>query len=102
MSFFLGFFYFKGADTTQQIKFLADALRTEGLPSVANYYAQALDDNASIDSTDSSICVRHQDVMRAACLEWNCSSEAVKNLWKSRVEYLNTLPVPGRLRRHLK
>ena len=62
------------------MEYLADALCAEGLPSVANYYAQALDDDASIDSTDSSICVRHQDVMKAACLAWNNSSKAVKIL----------------------
>ena len=87
---------FKQIDTTQQQHYLADVLRIEGFPSIANYYAAANDDDASIDSTDSSICVRHQDVMRAACLEWNNSLEAVKNLWKSRAKYLNTLLVPGR------
>ena len=97
--FLLRFFVdFKQMDTTQQQHYLADVLRIEGFPSIANYYyAVANDDDAYIDSTDSSICVRHQDVMRAACLEWNNSSEAVKNLWKSRAEYLNTLPVPGQL-----
>ena len=79
------------------MEYLADALRAEGLPSVANYYTQALDDDASIDSTDSSICVRHQDVMKAACLAWNNSSKAVKKSWKLWTEFLNTLLVCGHL-----
>ena len=69
----------------------------EGLPSVANYHTQASDDDASIDSTDSSVCVRHQDVMKAACIAWSNSSEAVRKAWNLRANFLNKLPVPGRL-----
>ena len=76
------FLEFKKAKKTQQHEYLTDTLRMEGLPSVANYYAQALDDDASIDSTDSSVCVRHQNVMKAACIAWSNSSEAVQKAWK--------------------
>ena len=91
------FLEFKKAEKTQQHEYLAETLRTEGLPSVANYYAQALDDDASIDSTDSSVCVRHQDVMKAACIAWSNSSEAVRKAWNLRANFLNKLPVHGHL-----
>ena len=91
------FLEFKKAEKTQQHEHLAETLRAEGLPSVANHCAQALDDDASIDSTDSSVCVRHQEVMKAACIAWSNSSEAVRKAWNLRANFLNKLPVPGRL-----
>ena len=74
------FLEFKKAEKTQQHEHLAETLCAEGLPSVANCCTQALDDDASIDSTDSSVCVRHEDVMKAACVDWSDSFEAVRKL----------------------
>ena len=86
MSSFL-VFNFKVADHTQHIKYLVDTLHTKALSSVANYCVQALDDDAKIDSSDSTICAKHQDVMKAACLVWNNSSEAVRKYWKLQAEF---------------
>ena len=60
----------------ERVRFLADALRD--IPAVGAVYNQELEDDASFDSTDSPLCVRHQHVMKAAAVQCNSSSEHIK------------------------
>ena len=65
------------------------------MPSVGGIYFD--DDECSYDSTDSPVHIRHQDVMKAACIQWRNSLETIRGSWRKRADFLNTLPVPGRL-----
>ena len=90
--FFLDFGHL---ETHEKHDYLAEKLKE--VPGVAAIYAPIWDEEASFDSTDSTIVIRMQDIMKAACMDWRESSEAIKLAWQRRADFLNTLPVFGRL-----
>ena len=63
-----------------------------------------LDSNASIvslddsfDSTDTPPSINHTDIMKLACSVWKCYPKSMRASWNKRADYLNRLPVPGRI-----
>lgn len=82
--FFIDFRYL---NIFEKQEYLASVFKD--MPSVSGIYLD--DDECSYDSTDSPV---H---MKAACIQWRNSPEIIRESWRKRANFLNTLPVPGRL-----
>ena len=86
---FLVFLEFKQAEKTQQHEYLVDTLRMEGLPSVANYYAQALDDRRCLHWLNRQFYLcqasrRDEGRIDASYLDWRNMVIKMQNAIKNR------------------
>ena len=51
------------------------------------------------DNNDNKDVLRCIHVFRCACLDWNKSSDVVKEAWRARGKHLNSQKIPGKFYR---